>query len=347
MTVSNRRAILKGFGAAGLAGLSGAALIKSGLVAALAEQIADLKPGQYLWNPERSAEGPVAVVVSLPDQRVHIYRNGVRIGVSTCSTGKKGHSTPTGVFTILQKDKDHHSSTYNNAPMPNMNRLTWSGVALHAGKLPGYPASHGCIRLPYQFSELLWSVTHVGTPVIVADAHSEPNFVTHPGPILSALAEDEMALAAAQVAKKKLPPQQRSPGMQHAASLLVSGADREIYVLKDGRIVTKGSVEINQPDQPLGTHVFVLVGTDNNNASLRWKSLGIRNSGLGLVDSDAALINRVRSDPGLAKQVSELMHPGLVLLITDQPATPETRTDPGFVVIAADTTWQTTVERAN
>ncbi len=74
------------------------------------------------------------------------YRNGVRIAVSTCSTGKKGHETPTGVFTILEKDKDHHSSTYNNAPMPNMNRLTWSGVALHAGNLPGYPASHGCVR---------------------------------------------------------------------------------------------------------------------------------------------------------------------------------------------------------
>ena len=67
--------------------------------------------------------------------------------------GQEGHSTPTGVFTILQKHKDHHSSTYNNAPMPNMNRLTWDGIALHAGNLPGYPASHGCVRLPLEFSE--------------------------------------------------------------------------------------------------------------------------------------------------------------------------------------------------
>ena len=111
-----------------------------------AGQALDLKPGDYTWHPERSPSGPLAIVVSLPDQLVHVYRNGIRIAVSTCSTGKPGHSTPTGVFTILQKDKHHHSSTYNNAPMPNMNRLTWSGVALHAGNLPGYPASHGCVR---------------------------------------------------------------------------------------------------------------------------------------------------------------------------------------------------------
>ena len=72
---------------------------------------------------------------------MYVYRNGVRIAASTCSTGKLGHRTPTGVFKILQKDKNHHSSTYNNAPMPYMNRLTWSGIALHAGQLPGYPAS--------------------------------------------------------------------------------------------------------------------------------------------------------------------------------------------------------------
>jgi hypothetical protein len=134
----------------------------------------------------------VAIIVSIPDQLVHVYRGGARIGLSTCSTGKQGHSTPTGVFTILQKDKNHHSSTYNNAPMPNMNRLTWSGVALHAGNLPGYPSSHGCVRLPLKFSELLFTVTHVGTPVIIADDHSEPVPVTHPGPVLSSLAAREM-----------------------------------------------------------------------------------------------------------------------------------------------------------
>src|SRR5690242_9047173 len=85
----------------------------------LVEEAADLKPGQFTWHPDRSPAGPVSIVVSIPDQRVHVYRNGIRIGVSTCSTGKPGHSTPVGVFTILEKDRNHHSSTYNNAPMPN------------------------------------------------------------------------------------------------------------------------------------------------------------------------------------------------------------------------------------
>lgn len=82
-----------------------------------------LKNGEFNWYPERSKAAPLLIIVSIPDQRAHVYRNGVRIAASTCSTGKQGHETPTGVFKILQKDKDHHSSTYNNAPMPNMNRL--------------------------------------------------------------------------------------------------------------------------------------------------------------------------------------------------------------------------------
>ena len=136
--------------------------------------IEQFEPGDFTWEPERSPGGPVSIIVSIDEQLVHVYRGGIRIAVSTCSTGKTGHSTPAGVFTILQKDKDHRSSTYNNAQMPNMNRLTWKGIALHAGNLPGYPASHGCVRLPVKFSELLFSVTHLGTPVILANSHSQP-----------------------------------------------------------------------------------------------------------------------------------------------------------------------------
>jgi hypothetical protein len=126
------------------------------------KEIHMLEPGEFTWHPERSPQGAVAIVVSIPEQLVHVYRNGIRIAVSTCSTGREGHATPTGVFTVLQKDKDHRSSTYNNAPMPNMNRLTWDGIALHAGNLPGYPASHGCVRLPLAFSAKLWTVTQPG-----------------------------------------------------------------------------------------------------------------------------------------------------------------------------------------
>jgi hypothetical protein len=105
-----------------------------------------LKTGDYVWKPAASPAGPVVIIVSIPEQTLYVYRNGVRIGRSTVSTGKSGHRTPTGVFTILQKNEKHTSSIYKGASMPYMQRLTWTGVALHAGNLPGYPASHGCVR---------------------------------------------------------------------------------------------------------------------------------------------------------------------------------------------------------
>ena len=102
-----------------------------------------LKPGEFLWYPQIAPEGPVVLVVSLDEQRAYVYRNGIAIGMSTISSGKEGKETPPGVFTILQKNKDHRSNLYNDAPMPYMQRLTWDGIALHGGHLPGYPASHG------------------------------------------------------------------------------------------------------------------------------------------------------------------------------------------------------------
>ena len=129
---------------------------------ALEAEAEALRPGQFIWRPERAERGPVEVVVSIPRQMAYVYRGGTLIAVSTVSTGRRGHSTPTGSFTILQKNRRHFSNLYNNAPMPNMQRLTWGGVAMHAGALPGYPASHGCVRLPMEFSRLLFGVTNLG-----------------------------------------------------------------------------------------------------------------------------------------------------------------------------------------
>lgn len=143
--------------------------------------IATLEPGEFLWHPEVSPSGPVVVIVSLTEQRAHVYRNGLRIGVSTISSGKPGHSTPTGVYPILQKRVEHYSNLYDNAPMPYMQRLTWGGVALHAGRNPGYPASHGCIRMPLEFAKLLYDVTSHGTTVVVADESSHSASVVRPG----------------------------------------------------------------------------------------------------------------------------------------------------------------------
>lgn len=143
--------------------------------------IGDLAPGQFEWTPEASPTGPVTIVVSIPAQMVHVYRGDVRIGRSTVSSGRPGYDTPTGTFEILEKDRTHHSNKYDNAPMPFMQRLTWDGVALHAGHIPGYPASHGCVRLPMAFAEKLFEVTEKGGRVIVADETTASEAVLYPG----------------------------------------------------------------------------------------------------------------------------------------------------------------------
>jgi lipoprotein-anchoring transpeptidase ErfK/SrfK len=128
---------------------------------------------------DRKADGPLVVTVSLRRQRVSVWdRNGLMME-APISSGKLGTPTPTGIFSILQKNRVHYSNLYDSAPMPNMQRITWSGVALHAGALPGYPASHGCIRLPHGFSKRLFEVTQMGTRVIVAYDPVRPESIQH------------------------------------------------------------------------------------------------------------------------------------------------------------------------
>ncbi|MGQ0588393.1 MAG: L,D-transpeptidase family protein [Sphingosinicella sp.] len=129
-----------------------------------------LAPGAFVWRPELATAGPVEMVVSIPLQRAYVYRGGVLIGVTTVSTGRPGHATPTGSFPILEKRREHYSNLYNNAPMPFMQRLTWDGIALHAGQIPGRPASHGCVRLPLEFARLLFAATRVGGEVHIVDS---------------------------------------------------------------------------------------------------------------------------------------------------------------------------------
>ncbi len=124
--------------------------------------------------PERAPSG-VRVVVSIPQQKAYVFEDGELLATSPVSTGKRGHETPAGTFRILQKKVHHRSNKYANAPMPYMQRLTNYGIALHAGNLPGYPASHGCIRLPRGFAKKLYGLTDYGTKVTVT--HKRPRSV--------------------------------------------------------------------------------------------------------------------------------------------------------------------------
>ena len=126
-----------------------------------------LKPGQYVWRDIPEAAGPERVIVSLSDQLAYFYRGSTLLAVSTISSGKPGRDTPTGIFSILDKRPMYRSKKYDNAPMPWMQRIDQYGIALHAGFNPGVPASHGCVRLPSAFAKKLYSVTDVGTPVII------------------------------------------------------------------------------------------------------------------------------------------------------------------------------------
>ena len=126
----------------------------------------ELKTGQYLWR-NGAFSGPPRVVISLSDQRAYLYRGDALVAVSTISTGTEKHPTPTGIFSVLQKEPMHRSQKYENAPMPFMQQIDSYGVAMHAGHLPGFPASHGCIRLPSEFAKKLYSVTDLGATVMI------------------------------------------------------------------------------------------------------------------------------------------------------------------------------------
>lgn len=133
-----------------------------------------LKPGEFVWVAQDIYEGPMKIVIVLDIQRIYVFQNDKLIGFSTISSGKKGKETPTGFFKILQKNIDHKSNLYSNAPMPYMQRLTWDGIAVHGGYLPGYPASHGCIRLPLAFAKSLYGVTQMDQEVFVLQDTSTP-----------------------------------------------------------------------------------------------------------------------------------------------------------------------------
>lgn len=130
-------------------------------------------------KPAKEPKGPVYAVISLGDQRMSVYDSTGRIAQTRVSTGTAGHRTPMGVFSVIQRRRHHYSNLYGAAPMPWMQRITWSGVAMHAGHVPGYPASHGCIRLPYSFAPKMWRMSEMGSRVIVAPRDTDPYEISH------------------------------------------------------------------------------------------------------------------------------------------------------------------------
>jgi lipoprotein-anchoring transpeptidase ErfK/SrfK len=140
----------------------------------LSTQGTTLRPGDYRQLVDFQPSVPVTVVVDIPSQLAGVYQQDHLVAVTTVSTGKPGHETPTGTFRVMGKAVDHHSNLYNNAAMPYMQRLTSDGVSIHAGKIPGTPASHGCVRMPLAMAKLLYGMTTVGTVVTIINDQTPP-----------------------------------------------------------------------------------------------------------------------------------------------------------------------------
>lgn len=158
--------------AAVLVGIASPAIAKADDTIAVEVAAASLAPNEFVWADAATSD-PVRIVINVAEQRAYVYRGEALIAATAISTGKSGKDTPSGTFTILQKKIDHKSNLYNSAPMPFMQRLTWDGIAIHAGKNPGFPASHGCIRVPMAFAKKLYGITTVGTTVTVVGADGE------------------------------------------------------------------------------------------------------------------------------------------------------------------------------
>lgn len=276
----------------------------------LARRAQLLKPGQWVWAPSIAPAGPLLVYVDLSRQLATVYRNGVRIGVSTVSSGKPGHATPTGVFTILEKNVEHHSNAYNNASMPYQQRLTWDGVALHAGGLPGYPESHGCVHLPYAFARALYGATRQGTTVIVSEKAGQHGAASG-GEVLAPSASAELQ------AGDFWEPSRATSG---PVTIVMSRSDQAVAVLRNGVEIGRSRASLpaaGDPDSGSDTHVLTLADTAGQG---RWLYVGVAGhgdeSGRPL---DEAVRRQVTLPADFYASVSAILKPGATLLVTAAP----------------------------
>jgi hypothetical protein len=268
--------------------------------------VGTLKPGQFVWNPQAAPEGPVLMVVNLATQRAILFRNGVPIGASTVSSGKPGYETPTGVFTVLEKKQEHYSKTYGNAPMPNMQRLTWKGIALHAGNLPGYPASHGCVRLPLKFSSLLFGATRLGMTVIITSLPVTPNQSDAPD-LAAPIAATTTTLARAPY---EWHPERSETG---PVSVIVSTTDQRAIVLRNG--VEIGSAPVRVAGAVNGGWAYALRAWDDTGQ--HWLRLQFSGAGEGMEVAPGEG-NRFDTPWDFKHAVQTVLRPGSIILVTPQ-----------------------------
>jgi hypothetical protein len=258
------------------------------------------------------------VLISIPEQTMHVYRNGILIGRSSVSTGSKGHDTPGGVFSILEKKETHRSKKYDNAPMPNMQRLTWTGIAMHSGQLPGYAASHGCVRLPYDFSQLLFQATSKGGTVVIGDGKTPtPYLAANPGLMLAPKDFKPEMLRPLTAQDYDWHPERSSEG---PITIVVSSADNAVYVYRNGNPIGRAPIEARGS---LGTNVFTLLeGTTGRQSALvpgREGRNWMRVTSEGRPMEADAISSRLHMNPEFATKLYDTIAPGTTVIVTDKP----------------------------
>jgi len=329
-------------------------------------------------RPEDAPTGPLQIIISIADQRVSLFDNGALIARSSVSTGTQGHPTPLGVFSVISKQRWHRSNIYSAAPMPYMQRITWSGIALHAGVVPGHPASHGCIRLKNDFAIRLWHLTKRGTRVIIAHDDAQPVEITNPHlfepKVVSASPEFSAATVAGESTSRAAATHEslvsnaetpkatniQVPGSAPAGvapkkivpiSVFVSRKLSKLFVRQGFTPVFDVPVKIENPEEPLGTHVFTAMEFQNKGAAIRWTVVSIPEEfprmsegaldapakqtalSVPLPDKANAALDRIEIPQDTVERISELLTPGSSVIISDYGISHETGKDTDFIVV--------------
>jgi hypothetical protein len=335
-------------------------------------------------QPQETPKGPLQIIISIADQRVSLYDNGALVARSSVSTGVRRHPTPLGVFSVVEKQRWHRSNLYSAAPMPYMQRITWSGIALHAGVLPGYPASHGCIRLTNDFAIRLWHLTKRGTRVIIARQDVVPVEIANLHLFVSKLktasgSPDSRAIAVAEsnnktaaatqaplmsnVDTKEIADSQVAGSAPFGAapqnvvpiSFFVSRKLSRLFVHQGFTPLFDVAVKIQNPEEPLGTHVFTVMEPQNEGSAVRWTVVSIPEQGTSadsikerkapkhqIIETAPSVqssnnansaLDRIEIPQDTVEQISELLIPGSSLIISDYGISSETRTDTDFIVL--------------
>jgi hypothetical protein len=326
-------------------------------------------------EPQAAPKGPLQIIISVADQQISLYDNGALIARSSVSTGVQGHPTPLGVFSVISKERWHRSNIYSGAPMPYMQRITWSGIALHAGVVPGHPASHGCIRLTNDFAVRLWHLTKRGTRVIIARHDVRPVeianshlFVSKPkaasvSPEISVPVADNVNKTAPaspgallssaetpQATNLQIPgsiPAGAAPQKLVPLSVFVSRKFSKLFVRQGFTPLFDVPVRIQNPEQPLGTHVFTAMDSQADGASIRWTVVSLPEKfsppkereavaippSVTLPDKANDALDRIEMPREAIEQISQLLTPGASLIISDYGISDETGEDTDFIVV--------------